>query len=182
MRHQDSIESIVYNGSLFGEYVIGFYKLDGSNLVARYDVRAKKFTTFGTRKTIIDETHPDFGIGITKIKNWEEAIVKIVQNNKGKRDVFNSIDELYFYFEFGGKNSFAGFHDINDEKEAVLLSVFMKKKGYLPPREFIKIFGNNDTIKIPTVYYDGILTKDIITEIKNIQLQILLFLFLFLLG
>lgn len=167
MRHQDSIENINYDTSLIGENVIGFNKLDGTNLVARYNVRTKSFPAYGTRKMIIDETHPDFGVGINLIKNIEPELIKLVEENRGKKGVFNGVEEIHFYFEFGGKQSFAGFHHPEDEKEVVLTSVFLKKRGYLEPKNFISIFDNNNSIKIPEILYRGVLTKEIINQIQQ---------------
>lgn len=48
-----------------------------------------------------------------------------------------------------------------------LIDVFLKKKGYLEPKTFYKIFDGYSTIKLPELIYVGSLTSELITSINE---------------
>lgn len=79
---------------------------------------------------------------------------------------FNSIDEIHFYFEYSGENSFCGFHQEGDEMTLTLIDVFLKKKGYLEPKTFYELFDNTG-IKLPEIIYKGSLTQEFIKSINE---------------
>ena len=54
MKHYDSIDNIKYNTELLGEQVWAFNKLYGQNFCAKYSVKKKMFTNFGSRKCMVD--------------------------------------------------------------------------------------------------------------------------------
>lgn len=48
-----------------------------------------------------------------------------------------------------------------------LIDVFLKKKGYLEPKTFYKLFEGFETIKLPELIYVGKLTADFIQSINE---------------
>lgn len=72
-----------------------------------------------------------------------------------------------FFFEWYGENSFAGFHTEGDELKLALIDVFMKKKGYIEPKEFYELFCNDPIILTPEVIYKGKLTQEFINSINE---------------
>ena len=48
-----------------------------------------------------------------------------------------------------------------------LIDVEIKKKGYIEPKPFYEIFGNNSVIEIPELIYRGKLNDDFIESIKG---------------
>lgn len=167
MRHYPSFENINYDKLLIGEEIWAENKLDGQNFCARYNPRTKDFIAFGSKKMIVDETHPQFGNAVKYFKSNYEAILKeIIKENTSKKKIFNGVEEITFYFEYYGNNSFAGFHDPNDELKLALIDVFNKKRGYIEPKIFYEIFENKNII-LPEIIYKGKLTDDFIKTINN---------------
>ena len=91
---------------------------------------------------------------------------RIVANNRGKKQLFNGVDEITFYFEWVGENSFAGKHQEGDEMHLALIDVFMKKRGYIEPKDFVDLFYESG-IDLPALVYKGPLTAEIIEKIRN---------------
>ena len=140
-------------------HCIAFYKYDGSCI--RYEwTRKKGFNKFGSRKVLIDKTHP-LGESIEIFMNiYSKELENIFKNYK----IFRNCQNVTVYGEFFGPNSFAGWHSENDEKQIVLFDVNIYKKGFLPPREFLKMFGH---LKVPLVIYEGNFGKKFIQDVKN---------------
>ena len=101
MKHYDSIDNIKYNTELLGEQVWAFNKLDGQNFCAKYSVKKKMFTNFGSRKCMVDESSEQFGDAVRYFKshNYETILSNIVEQHRGKKDVFSGVDEITFFFE-----------------------------------------------------------------------------------
>lgn len=170
MKHYDSIENIKYDRSLIGEEVWAFNKLDGQNLCVKYNPRKKEFTDFGSRKCNVDETHEQFGPAVKFFKERiSEILLKIIKDNSGKGAIFKGIEEITFYFEWYGEHSFAGFHqpEDKDNMHLALIDVNLKKKGYIEPGEYYKIFGNVEGLEIPELIYRGKLNQDFIRDINQ---------------
>jgi len=171
MKEYDSIPRVADDGTLLGEDIWAFNKLDGQNFRAKYIAKGhdkKQFTVFGSRHRLVDETDEQFGEAVRYFKErYETTLKQIIVNNSGKKGIFNGVEELIFIFEWYGDNSFAGFHKEGDEMKLALIDVFMKKKGYIEPRNFYDIFCTNDTILTPELIYHGKLTKDFINSIAN---------------
>lgn len=167
MRHYPSFENQKYDHTLDNDMIIAENKIDGQNFVARYNARTKEFIAFGSKKMIVDETHEQFGNCVKIFKEkYEEIIKNIIKENSKKKGVFNSIDEIHFYFEYSGENSFCGFHQEGDEMTLTLIDVFLKKKGYLEPKTFYELFDNTG-IKLPEIIYKGSLTQEFIQSINE---------------
>lgn len=169
MKHYDSINRIQDDGTLLGEEVWAFNKLDGQNFCVKYIPKHKQFTGFGSRKREVDETDDQFGNTVKYFKNSKipEILTNIIATNRGKKQIFNGVDEITFFFEWYGENSFAGFHQEGDELHLALIDVFLKKKGYIEPKSFYELFYNKEGLEVPEVIYRGKLTQEFISSIQN---------------
>lgn len=167
MKHYDSINRIQDDGTLLGEDIWAFNKLDGQNFCVKYSPRKKEFGPFGSRKRMFDETDSQFGDTVKFFKNskYPEILKEIVKNESGKKGVFTGVDEITFFFEWYGENSFAGFHKEGDAMHLALIDVNLKKKGYIEPDNFYKLFCLNSEIETPKLIYKGKLNKDFIDHI-----------------
>ena len=168
MKHYDSIPRIQDDGTLMGEFVWGFNKLDGQNFLATYKPKKYEFGPFGSRTVGVDENSEQFGDTVKWFKNsqYPEILKKIVKENSGKKGVFTGVEEITFYFEWYGENSFAGKHQEGDEMHLALIDVFLKKKGYLEPEKYYDLFKMSG-IEIPSLIYRGALDSTIINLIKG---------------
>jgi hypothetical protein len=169
MKHYDSIDRIQDDGTLLGEDVWAFNKLDGQNFAVKYNPRKKIFDSFGSRKRMVDETDEQFGdtVRFFKASNLPETLIQLVSDNSKKKGLFTGVDEITFYFEWYGEHSFCGFHQDGDEMHLALIDVFLKKKGYIEPKPYYEIFCQNDNVETPELIYHGTLTKTFVDEIYN---------------
>ena len=168
MKHYDSIPRIQDDGTLKGETVWGFNKLDGQNFVAAYNCKKKTWGPFGSRTVTVDENSEQFGPVVKAFKEsaYPSTLENIVKENSGKKGVFNGVDEITFVFELCGEHSFAGKHQEGDELYLYLIDVFLKKKGYIEPKVYYELFSNNN-ILMPELIYTGVLDNRIIELIQN---------------
>lgn len=169
MKEYWSIPRFADDGTLHGDYVVAFNKLDGQNFRARYVAKGKdkkQFIQFGSRHHMVDETDEQFGDAVRYFKEHLDSVLKeIIANNSGKRQIFNGAEELLFVFEWYGDNSFAGFHQPGDEMKMALTDIFIHKKGYIEPKDFIEIFCEDDRVPTPDVVYSGKLDMDFVNSI-----------------
>jgi hypothetical protein len=151
--------SIEYYGDNWGLPIIAFDKLDGSNLRFEYSQK-RGFYKFGTRNMMIDERSEPFGFAINIFRDkYEKELTKIF---KGK-EYRNTLAFVCFAELIGAKSSF-GQHDfINDTFDTVLFDIDQYKKGFVPPKQFIKDFGGTG---IPKVVYTGNLNKEFVQKVK----------------
>ena len=168
MKHYDSIPRIQDDGTLQGETVWGYNKLDGQNFCVTYRPKKDAFGPYGSRTVTVDERSEQFGntIAYFLAKGYEDILAIRVAQNSGKGQVFNGVDEITFFFEWYGDNSFAGKHEEGDEMHLALIDVFLKKKGYIEPKEYERIFRNT-SIEMPELIYTGPLSADIISRIQK---------------
>ena len=168
MKHYDSIPRIQDDGSLRGDMVVGYNKLDGQNFCATYNCRKKTWGPYGSRTVTVDENSEQFGDTVKFFNNsgYKEILEKIIKDHSGKKDIFTGIEEITFFFEWYGENSFAGKHQEGDEMRLALIDVFLKKKGYMEPREYYNLFKDSG-IEIPELIYTGPLNSDIVEKIQN---------------
>ena len=171
MKEYASIPRLLDDGTLKGEQVVAFNKLDGQNFRVKYTPKGltkKQFTTFGSRTQLVDETNEQFGDAVRFFKqNYETALRDIIVNNSGKHGIFNGAEELTLFFEWYGEHSFAGFHQPGDEMHLGLFDVFIKKKGFVEPNDFIDIFCEDARVETPDVVYVGKLTADFVQSIQE---------------
>ena len=173
MKHYDSIPRIQDDGTLKGETVWGFNKLDGQNFCATYKVHKNTWGPFGSRTVTVDENSESElanAVHYFKTHEYDKILTKLVKDNWKKGEVFQGIEEITFFFEWVGPNSFAGKHDFwdytNGDMRLVLIDVFLKKKGYIEPKTYYEIFGNGE-IEIPELIYTGPLNEQIIKDIQD---------------
>lgn len=166
LRHYDSIPRIQDYTSLNGEMVFGYNKLDGQNFCVCYRPKHKAWGPCGSRTRTVDENDEQFGATVKWFNNsnYKSILENVVANNRGKKQVLNGVEEMTFYFEWYGENSFAGRHQEGDEMHLALTDVFIKKKGYIEPREYERMFRNSG-VEVPELIYQGVLNADIINSI-----------------
>ena len=98
-------------------------------------------------------------VGIFENK-YAEDLDKVFREDK----TFRGIDRITVYGEFFGAHSFAGRHNWEESHDVLLFDLFLYKKDYLPPADFMKIFGSFD---IPICEYKGPLTEEYIERVEN---------------
>lgn len=169
MKHYDSIENIKYDGSLLGEVIYAYNKLDGQNFCVKYIPKTNTFAQFGSRTRTVDETDDQFGNAVKWFKEscYPQVLSQIVKENSKKKGLFNGVEEVTFFFEWYGDNSFAGVHSPSDELKLALIDVFLKKKGYIEAKPLEELFYSNPNIIHPELIYKGKLTKEFIQSIQE---------------
>lgn len=168
MRHYDSIPRIQDYTGLNGEMVCGYNKLDGQNFCVSYRPKHKIWGPCGSRTRTVDENDEQFGETVKWFNksNYKSILEDIIANNRGKKQLFNGVDEITFYFEWYGENSFAGRHQEGDKMHLALTDVFLKKRGYIQPRDFDTLFRDKG-IELPDIIFYGILNMDLVNMIMN---------------
>ena len=157
MKQYDSIE---YFGANWGLPIIAFDKLDGSNLRFEYSQK-RGFYKFGSRNAMIDESNEQFGFAIKLFKDkYEEKITKVF---KGK-DYRNILSFVCFAELVGTKSAFGQHEFGNDNFDVVLFDIAAYKKGFIPPKQFVKDFG---PLGIPKIVYEGNLNREFVQSIKR---------------
>lgn len=142
------------NKIIYDEIFMVFDKLDGSNIRAEWN--KKGFYKFGSRKCLIDSSTPILGESIEIIQDkYSSKLSKIFKKNK--------YESVTCFFEFFGKNSFAGSH-VNEDHDVVLFDIDVYKKGIVEPLQFISLV--NDLEYPGILYYDNI-TEDFVQSVKN---------------
>lgn len=152
-----------YHKGLFGEKMIAFEKLDGSNFRAEWSKKSG-FYKFGTRNRLLDKNDETFGSAIDIFLNkYSEDLTKIF------KDKYSKVDNFVVFGEFFGPNSFAGEHLKDDSKDVILFDVDQYKRGVISPYEFLDNFGH---LHIPKTIEEGIYTKEFVNKIQNsLELQ-----------
>ncbi len=141
------------------QYCIAFDKYDGSNIRAEW-TRKRGWDKFGSRKVLMDETHP-LGDAIDIFLNtYGDDLEKIFKKDK----LFRNCQNVTVFGEYFGPNSFAGWHNPDDEKEIVMFDISIHKKGMMSPRDFVKMFGH---LKIPKIIYEGNFNESFIQDVKD---------------
>lgn len=136
-----------------------FDKLDGSNTRAEWS-RKRGFYKFGSRKRLIGTDQDFLPEAIDLIRNnFEDNLINIFRKQRYEKAVC--------FFEFWGKNSFAGNHEYETHK-VTLIDVSPHKKGILLPREFLKLFENLDIAKL--LYY-GNINHPFVSSVKENRLK-----------
>ena len=152
MKAYRSIEK--YNEDYFGKHVFGFDKIDGSNFRAEWNKKLSKksrftygFGKFGTRGETIKNADNPYTEGVNIFMDkYAIELDKIFNDNK----LFRGIDTITVYGEFYGPNSFAGQHVWDEDHDVIIYDMFLYKKDFVKPADFISIFGHLD---IPQLHY-----------------------------
>lgn len=139
-----------------GDQIIAFDKLDGSQIRAEW-TRKNGFSKFGTRTRLLGDDERPLGLAIPLFKEkYGEAL-----SAHFKKKRYNKVT---VYFEFYGPNSLAGQHAEGDKFEVTLFDVYIEKKGFVPPREFVKEYA---PYGIPKVLYEGKVTQDFTAQVTG---------------
>ena len=91
---------------------------------------------------------------------YAESLDKIFTYNK----LFRGVRKITVFGEYFGENSFAGLHSPQDEKDILIFDVFLERKGFLPPKDFIDTFSE---VGIPKLVYQGYLTEEFIKQVRH---------------
>ena len=142
------------------EPIYAFDKLDGSNIRAEWS-RKRGFYKYGTRKRLLSPDERPLGLAVQLINDvYGDELIRRLKDAR--------VDSAVCYFEFFGVNSFAGFHEEGDDFEVVLFDVSLFKKGFLPPKEFIKF---TDGLITPDVVYHGNANQEFIDSVRQSTLD-----------
>jgi hypothetical protein len=141
-----------------GVPVIAFYKYDGSNL--RFEWSPKQgWHKFGTRTQLFAKDDLTFGEGITLFNRFGDEIVERVKK------VERGCQRITAFCEYFGPSSFAGIHQAAEPKELRLIDVYLFKRGLMPPRQFVKVFGSMP--QAAQVIYEGNLNQQFIDDVRK---------------
>jgi hypothetical protein len=122
--------------------------------------RKGRLTKFGKREGLLDDATPHLREAETLIpEKYGEAFGKIVRDQRWERATF--------YMEFHGPGSFAGWH-IAEPHTVTLFDVAPYKRGFLEPRDFLKLCGHLDHAKLLHV---GNFTHDIANQVSTGTLE-----------
>jgi hypothetical protein len=142
-----------------GKQCIAFYKYDGSNL--RWEWSPKKgWNKFGTRRQMFDASTPVYREAIPLF--MDTLGDEIVRRTK---QIVRNPERITAFTEFFGPLSFAGQHDETEQKELKLFDVFLFKKGFVPPKQFVDVYG--DLPQAAEVIYQGNLNKQFILDVRE---------------
>ena len=117
---------------------------------------------------MVDSNHEVFGKGI-QIFQQEMGEIIVDRIKKAFPKDFKNIERITAFAEFYGENSFAGHHVDSDQKYLKLFDIFLFKKGFLLPEQFVDIFGDWD--KAAEVVYRGKLDESFIESIRYNKLD-----------
>lgn len=139
----------------YGIHVYGFDKLDGSNIRAEWE-KKKGLWKFGSRRRLLgsDQDYISDAENLIREK-YEDGLNKIFEKQRYQRAIA--------FFEFYGKNSFAGFH-VNEPHEVTLIDVNPYKSGITNPDEFEDLYGH---IGIAKLIFKGNFNHDVEEQIRS---------------
>lgn len=142
-----------------GRPCIAFYKYDGSNL--RWEWNPKKgWHKYGTRTQLFDYSDPLYSQAIPIfMEKFADEIVRRVKKE------YPGMQRITAFTEFFGDSSFAGKHELAEPKKLRLIDIYLFKKGMMPPKEFMNMFGHWE--HTAQVIYTGNLNKEFIENVKN---------------
>lgn len=144
------------SGEIVGHPIYAFDKLDGSNIRAEWS-RKNGFYKFGTRKRLLGPDEHLLGRSIPLIMDtYSDDLEKVFRKQRW--------DKVVAFFEFYGPNSFAGWHDENEEQSVKLIDINVHKKGLLEPKDFLKTFKN---IEHAELLYHGNPNENFIQDVKE---------------
>jgi len=148
-----------WNEKRFGEYVYAFNKYDGSNIRFEYS-RKRGWYKFGSRRTMIDENHEQLGEAVTIFQEkYADDLIEIFKDSR-----FRNSRSFVVFAEYVGPNSFAGYHDPEDEMDLILFDVSQFQKGIISPRDFLEYLGH---LHIPDVVYKGEYNQEFVDNVRK---------------
>lgn len=123
--------------------IYAFDKLDGSNIRAEWS-RKKGFYKFGKRHGLVGQDDPLLGEAQGLVESaWADDLDTVFRKQRWTQAIA--------FFEFWGDNSFAGLHE-DEEHRVTLIDIGYEKKGIMPPKEYLKLFGG---LAIAQMLYHG---------------------------
>ena len=166
MKSYHSIEKNVQD--YLGQHIFAFDKIDGSNFRAEWDRKTSKkqflshngFSKFGTRTQLIGTSDPFTEAVDIFMDKYSEPLDYKFNNDK----IFRGVDKITVYSEFFGPSSFAGQHNWEEEHDVTMFDMFLYKKDFLKPRDFIDLFEH---LGIPDLVYEGPLNESFIKDIVS---------------
>jgi hypothetical protein len=150
-----------------GKSFVAFDKLDGSNVRAEWS-RKKGWHKFGSRRQMLDESHPFLGGAIPLIlSTYGDSLAKELTDNPA----LHKPERATAYFEYLGPNSFAGQHDpqvlgveSNAPMRVVLIDLNVHRRGFVAARDFIKHLAH---LGIPRIIHRGELDRDFVSSVRS---------------
>lgn len=143
-----------------GKPCVAFNKYDGSNLRWEYSPK-KGWNKMGTRRCMFDENTPLYNQAIELFQdNMGQTVVDTVNHAFGTK-----VERITAFTEFFGPSSFAGSHDETEQKQLKLFDVFVFKKGFIPPKQFVKLFSRHDWSA--EVVYQGNMSREFIMDVRE---------------
>lgn len=143
-----------------GKPCIAFNKYDGSNLRWEYSPK-QGWNKFGTRRCMFDKNTPLYNQAIELFQDqMAKTIVDTVNDIHGRK-----VERITAFTEFFGPSSFAGFHEHDEQKQLKLFDVFVFKKGFVPPKQFVKHFGQHSWAA--EVVYEGNMNMEFIEDVRS---------------
>lgn len=151
--------SIDYYGDYWGTPGTAFRKLDGSNIRVEYS-KKRGFYKFGTRSQLIDEkSDSPFKIAIDLFMEKYEPIAKVFTEK-----TYWDAQSLTLFLELHGEESAFGQHNFNSKLDITLFDVWVHKRGFVAPKQFISDFN---PFGIAEVVYEGNLNMELVNDVKN---------------
>jgi len=162
-----------YKPDYFGKYIYAFDKIDGSNFRAEWNRKLSKktrftngFGKFGTKgETIKTQRNPFYKAIEIFQEKFSEDLDRIFCEDK----TFRGVDDITVYGEFFGSKSFAGMHDWNEDHDIKIFDIWLYKKDFIVPSDFLKIFGDLDICKL---IYQGEFTPNFLKLIEDNMFQL----------
>lgn len=144
---------------IHGLSVYAFAKIDGSNIRAEWN-RKSGFYKFGSRHRLLGTDQQFIPEAEQLIRDgWTKDLEEIFKGNGWERAIV--------FFEFSGEHSEFGMHQ--DEPHKVnLIDANPYKKGILPPKEYLKLFGHLD---IAPLLYHGPCDDEFIKSVQKGTLE-----------
>jgi hypothetical protein len=147
-----------YNKGIFGQPIIAFDKLDGSNIRCEWS-RKRGWYKFGTKGVLIDRNSERFSETIPLfLEKYGDSLPKVFV------DRYKKVENFVVFSEYVGPNSFAGVHVPDDKMDIVLFDVNQYKRGFITPWEFVERFGHLD---IPKIVYEGKFNEQLIEDVRQ---------------
>jgi len=139
-----------------GTSVYVFDKLDGSNIRAEWS-RKKGFWKFGRRKALLDDSNPHLVQAPQLVLDkYGDLLPRIFRGLRAQKATA--------FFELWGPSSFAGNHEETEAQTVTLIDVAIHPKGILPPKLFLKHFGD---VEHAAMLHHGAMTADLEQQIRE---------------
>lgn len=145
-----------------GRPCLAFDKLDGSNIRAEWSPK-RGWSKFGSRHRMIDASDLQLGAAVVLFETQlADALEARFRDRTWKK---LGVRNFVVFCEYVGPNSFAGYHpDPPELMDLVLIDVNPTPRNFLPPKEFVKLFGD---LNIPPVLYEGNFNRELVEQVRT---------------